>query len=92
MPVRYRLPVDDHKGVIMESLQTEVAGRVSVMAKCGHPDCICTVLTGERFCGYYCAEQAGASKARQDDRCECGHPECIHAEHGVALPPAALPA
>jgi hypothetical protein len=76
----------------MESLQTEVAGNVAAMAKCAHVDCICTVLTGERFCSDYCAEQSGASKAQQDGRCECGHTECVHAEHGMALPPAALPA
>ena len=76
----------------MESLQTEAAGHVVAMAKCAHTDCICTVGTGERFCSDYCAEQAGASKAQQDDDCECGHPECVHAERGMALPPAALPA
>ena len=76
----------------MESLQTEAAGNVVAMAKCAHSDCICTVGTGERFCSDYCAEQAGASKAQHDDDCECGHPECVHAEHGMALPPAALPA
>ena len=76
----------------MESLQTETAGNVAAMAKCAHPDCICTLTTGERFCSDYCMEQAGASKAQQDDHCECGHPECVHAEHGMPLPPAALPA
>lgn len=76
----------------MESLQTEATGNVSAMAKCAHSECICTVLTGERFCSDYCAEQAGASKAQHDDQCECGHAECGHVDRGMALPPAALPA
>ena len=76
----------------MESVQTEVAGPVAVLAKCAHPDCICTVGTGERFCSDYCMEQAGASQAAADGTCNCGHPECMPAGAKMALPPAALPA
>jgi len=77
----------------MESLQTEATGNtVAQMSKCAHPDCICTLGTGERFCSDYCAGHAGASQAQHDDLCKCGHPECAHAEHGMGLPPAALPA
>ena len=76
----------------MESVQTEVAGSIAMLAKCAHPDCVCTVATGERFCSDYCMEQAGASEAAADDACNCGHPECMHAGAKVALPPAALPA
>ena len=80
------------ESVQTESVQTEVAGSIAMLAKCAHPDCICTVTTGERFCSDYCMEQAGASEAAADDACNCGHPECMHAGAKMALPPAALPA
>ena len=76
----------------MESLQTETAGKVAAIAKCAHVDCICTVTTGELFCSDYCAGQSGESATFGDEHCECGHPECVHADHRLALPPAALPA
>jgi hypothetical protein len=60
----------------VETVQTEVPGKLAALEKCAHDGCICTVASGERYCSDYCAEQANAGKAAADEECRCGHAEC----------------
>ena len=62
----------------METVQTESSIKLATLVKCAHPDCDCTVSSGQRYCSDYCAEQANARAAAADDLCNCGHPECTH--------------
>ena len=70
----------------MESLQTEVTGTVATMAKCAHPDCICTVESGEQYCSDYCLASSRADSVMDVEGCNCGHPECGVGAHAV-IPP-----
>ena len=67
----------------MDTPNTESATHPSVLAKCEHDGCTCTVEAGQRFCSDYCLAQAGTEHAGDDHECQCGHAEC---EHVVAVP------
>jgi len=42
---------------------------------CEHPGCAC--MTGDRFCGAYCAEHGSHhDEGHEDHPCECGHAGC----------------
>jgi len=62
---------------VQTETQTETSGNLAALAKCGHPACICTVASGERYCSDHCAELAATSRAGADDECGCGHAECV---------------
>ena len=70
----------------MESVQTESSVELAALQKCAHPDCICTVGTGERYCSDYCLETSRADSVMDVEGCKCGHPECGVGAHAV-IPP-----
>lgn len=70
----------------MESVQTESSVKLAALQKCAHPDCICTVGTGERYCSDYCLETSRADSVTDVEGCNCGHPECGVGAHAV-IPP-----
>lgn len=41
--------------------------------KCAHVPCLCTVQSGERYCGQVCKE-AGSEEV--EIACQCDHPAC----------------
>jgi hypothetical protein len=72
----------------METIQTELPGKLAALAKCAHDGCTCTVESGEQFCSDYCIAQAGGEESLMaDGGCQCGHPEC---EHTMAVPVGVL--
>lgn len=46
--------------------------------KCGHDECRCPVVDGERFCSDHCREVTNAEG--RTHVCKCGHPTCQDAE------------
>jgi hypothetical protein len=70
----------------MESVQAESSVKLAALQKCAHPDCICTVGAGERYCSDYCLEDSRANSAMDVEGCKCGHPECGAGTHAV-IPP-----
>jgi hypothetical protein len=44
---------------------------------CAHPNCICSVSAGEKYCSQACSDAAEGSG--RNDRCACPHPLCASA-------------
>ena len=72
----------------METIQSETDpanSATTLIAKCAHANCVCTVGNGERFCSDYCAAlDRGEHAAHDDDVCQCGHAECQHSAEALA--------
>jgi len=45
--------------------------------KCAHPDCVCPVPDGKKYCSPYCHD---AGSDEQELACDCGHPGCRAAQ------------